>query len=268
MASKVIYMFGPAFAVLLLSKTPMRTTFQKYGLTTAGLSWLWFFKTALLVVLLLLGTFAAVLVLGNGAQVPGFGLVQFSKGALAGQMASLAAEYGQPVPTLDFPPASILFLLLLVQAFLAGYSVNLLVSLGEELGWRGFLLKETQELGFWKSNGLIGLIWGIWHWPIIWLGHNFPHYPLKGCVIMTFFCIALSFPLAYVRVKTKSLLGPAAFHGMVNASGGLTLLFITQANELLGSITGIAGILAGGLLMAGIFWWDQPFIKEYKNHKL
>jgi membrane protease YdiL (CAAX protease family) len=39
-----------------------------------------------------------------------------------------------------------------------------LVTLGEELGWRGFLLPHLVDLGERRALILSGAIWGLWHW--------------------------------------------------------------------------------------------------------
>ena len=66
------------------------------------------------------------------------------------------------------------FWLVLVGGTLAGLTINGVAGFGEELGWRGFLQSEWKALGFWKSSWLIGLIWGVWHAPIVLQGYNYP----------------------------------------------------------------------------------------------
>ena len=84
------------------------------------------------------------------------------------------------------------FWLILVQALIAGTTVNAILAFGEELGWRGFLLKELSAMGFWKSSALIGLIWGLWHTPLILMGHNYPQHPQIGVAMMTGWTMLLS----------------------------------------------------------------------------
>ena len=49
----------------------------------------------------------------------------------------------------------------LFQGLFAGITVNAIAGFGEELGWRGFLLKECSKLKYWKASIFIGFIWGI-----------------------------------------------------------------------------------------------------------
>jgi membrane protease YdiL (CAAX protease family) len=65
-----------------------------------------------------------------------------------------------------------IFWISLIQGLFAGITINAVAGFGEELGWRGFLLREFDYMGFWKSSAIIGVIWGIWHAPLILQGHN------------------------------------------------------------------------------------------------
>ncbi len=118
-------------------------------------------------------------------------------------------------------------------------------------------------MGFLKSSGFIGLIWGLWHLPIILMGHNYPHHPYFGIVIMCLFTLSVSPLFTYVRVKTKSVLGPSMLHGMINPTGPMYLLFIANGNELYSSIAGWAGVIAGIILTICIFLFDEKFVTEY-----
>lgn len=60
---------------------------------------------------------------------------------------------------------------------MSGATVNLPFMLGEELGWRGFQFEETKLLGFWRSSLLIGVLWGLWHAPVIMMGYNYSGEP-------------------------------------------------------------------------------------------
>ncbi|MDR1761129.1 MAG: CPBP family intramembrane metalloprotease, partial [Bacteroidales bacterium] len=62
----------------------------------------------------------------------------------------------------------IVFLLLsLVQAVVAGYTINAFFAFGEELGWRGYLLKALQGKKFMSVSLITGFVWGLWHFPLI-----------------------------------------------------------------------------------------------------
>ena len=83
--------------------------------------------------------------------------------------------------------------------------------------------------------------------------------------MMTLFTTTLSFPMAYCRFKSRSILGPSALHGMLNAIGPLTAVFVVAANPLFGFVAGIAGIAVTLLLTVGIYFFDKKFIENYQT---
>jgi membrane protease YdiL (CAAX protease family) len=111
----------------------------------------------------------------------------------------------------------------------------------------------------------IGVVWGLWHAPIIVQGHNYPGHPVAGIFVMTIFTTTLSFPMAYCRFKSRTILGPSALHGMLNAIGPLTVFFVVGANPLFGFVAGIAGIAVTLLLTIGICVFDKRFRRDYQT---
>lgn len=96
-------------------------------------------------------------------------------------------------------------------------SINGLLGLGEEIGWRGFLEKNISS-PFIKKNIIIGIIWGGWHIPIILLnGHNYSENRYLGCLMMIMLCISISFYFSHILKKSNSLLLMGVLHGSVNA---------------------------------------------------
>jgi len=150
----------------------------------------------------------------------------------------------------------------LLQGLIAGITINAVAGFGEELGWRGFLQKELGYLGFWKSSVTIGLIWGLWHVPIILQGHNYPEHPQAGVLMMIIFTLLLSPIFSYVRLKAKSVIAAAIIHGSLNATVGLPLMVIKGGNDLTVGVTGLAGFIVLALANVGIFIYDKCFAKE------
>ena len=137
---------------------------------------------------------------------------------------------------------------------IAGATVNAIGALGEELGWRGFLLQQWAGLGFWRCHGLIGLVWGVWHWPVILRGHNYPQHPEWGLLMMLLFCLSASPLLGYLRERAGSLLAPVLAHGVVNGSSGV-VLFLAGASDLWRGPAGMAGVLV--LAAANLLLWRR-----------
>ena len=136
-----------------------------------------------------------------------------------------------------------------VSGILLAPALNFVNCFGEEWGWRGYLLPKLLEKYKMLPTLLIsGVIWGIWHAPIIALGHNYgtgyPGYPYLGIFAMCIFCIVMGIFLSYVTVRTGSCL-PAVFaHGSINGFAAIGMLYTdgTVAEPLIGPVpTGIIG---------------------------
>jgi membrane protease YdiL (CAAX protease family) len=157
------------------------------------------------------------------------------------------------------PPVIVLLAAALILT--VGPVVNIIPTLGEELGWRGYLLPKLRELHSDRAAVVItGLIWGFWHLPIIVMGHNYgtgyAGYPWLGILAMIIFCVSLGIVEGYATIRLDSVIPAAMIHSAVNAGAGLpVLLSVAGFNALLGpAITGLVGgiplmILAGVLLV-------------------
>ncbi len=262
----VCYMPAPAYATLILEKLVYRGSLKPYGFTLKNMSLRWLLVTTVgFTWFIVLGTFVVIGILGNVFGVGLFGRIDFSEAAVLHQVTIFThGAFGDLPQHSPVPPVAI-FLLSLLQGTIAGFTINLPFTFGEELGWRGLLLRETQESGLFKSNLFIGVVWGLWHAPIILQEHNYPGHPVAGIFMMTLFTTSLSFPMAYCRFKSKTILGPSALHGMFNPLGMLTVFFVVGANPLFGFVAGIAGIAVISLLAVSIYFLDKKFVRDYQT---
>jgi len=153
-------------------------------------------------------------------------------------------------------------LLTLIQSAFAGISINALAAFGEELGWRGYMLIHLKGWSFMKGSLLIGFVWGIWHFPLILMGHNYPHHPMIGVVFMTIFCMLISPLLSYFVIKSRSVIPAAIFHGTINAFAGFVPFFLTGSNELIKGLTGVTGFMAIFIVTFGFYLYDRFVTKE------
>ena len=167
------------------------------------------------------------------------------------------ASYHTAMEANPMPPVLIVLLLLMTPLF------NLVPCLGEEWGWRGYLLpKVAQRMGFLPTVLLTGLIWGLWHAPIIVAGHNYgmhyPGYPWVGIGAMCLFCIASGTLLSYITLKTNSCWPAVLAHGALNGTAAVGVLFLANPmvyNHFIGPIpTGIIGGFAYLLVAIWIVW--------------
>jgi len=161
----------------------------------------------------------------------------------------------------QFNPA--IFLLMQIGgALVAGYTINAVFAFGEELGWRGYLLKTLHNKKFLHVSLITGIVWGIWHFPLILLGHNYPQNPVAGVGMMIILCILLSPMMTYIVIKSKSVITAAIFHGSNNAIAGIVILYIVGGNDLTNGITGLAGFLALLLVNLAFYLYDKYITKE------
>ena len=150
----------------------------------------------------------------------------------------------------------------LISGLVAGVTLNGVLGFGEEIAWRGFLVKELRGMKFLEASVCIGIIWGLWHAPIILNGHNYPQHPIAGVFMMTLMCTMMTVMLMYFRQKSGSVIVAAIMHGAFNGIAGLSLLVISPSNDLLYGSTGLAGCLALFIINICLFLYDRYISKE------
>jgi membrane protease YdiL (CAAX protease family) len=131
-----------------------------------------------------------------------------------GTLADVTKMY-PPGTTAAIPPMALLASTFL-NAVIIGPVLGLIITFGEEYGWRGYLQSELVHLGRIRGVGLLGIIWGVWHWPIIWMGFNYPGQPVLGPLLMTAYTVVLSYFLAYAVFKSKGMWTAAYLHALNN----------------------------------------------------
>jgi membrane protease YdiL (CAAX protease family) len=97
----------------------------------------------------------------------------------------------------------------LFSAVLAPF-FNMLLAIGEEAGWRGFLYPALGErMPRTRAAVLSGVAWGAWHAPLIAMGYNYGSdylgFPALGIAAVTVFCMAFGTFLCYLRERSGSV---------------------------------------------------------------
>jgi membrane protease YdiL (CAAX protease family) len=107
---------------------------------------------------------------------------------------------------------------LIVQSSMGG-----LFTLGEEVGWRGYLQeKMLGRFGLNRGLLLLGAIWGYWHLPIIMMGYNFPEHPVLGAVLfMPVGTTLIGIFMGWIYLRSRSIWVPALAHGSANLTAML-----------------------------------------------
>ena len=158
-------------------------------------------------------------------------------------MTELLDKINAALPSGKTISPTIFLLAQVANGFIAGITINALFAFGEEIGWRGYLLKLFTGQRFLPTAIIIGTIWGLWHMPLILMGHNFPDHPVIGVFVMTIACICLAPIVQFIRLKSGSVVAAAIFHGSFNAFGTFVPLFFEHTDDLLSGPMGLAGIV-------------------------
>ncbi|MFE9576268.1 CPBP family intramembrane glutamic endopeptidase [Nocardia sp. NPDC006044] len=105
-------------------------------------------------------------------------------------------------------------------------------ALGEELGWRGWLLPQlNNRLGVTGGIVATGVIWGLWHAPLTLLGYNYPNLGAWAVVAFIGFCVPFGAVLGWLRMYTGSVWPCAVAHAAFNGSAMLFGLFNSAEHE-------------------------------------
>lgn len=169
------------------------------------------------------------------------------------------AQMSQSIPDID---AYKLLAITIASGLSAGITINALFAFGEEIAWRGWLLKQFEGVKFLKTSLIIGACWGIWHAPLIAMGHNYAQHPFIGLVMMIIWCTLLTPIIQYIRIKSKSVITAAIFHGTLNAGAGLSLMYLDNFNDLLGGSAGLVGFIILLVINCSLFAIDKWVTKE------
>jgi membrane protease YdiL (CAAX protease family) len=172
--------------------------------------------------------------------------------------AMLAKGAGDQASGLAAVPEWLLLTVVGVQAVVLGPVLALPIAFGEEYGWRGYLQGELIKLGRVRGILLVGVIWGLWHAPIIAMGHNYPGYPVLGIFLMTLYTIGLGFFLGYAMLKSGSVWLAAFLHGLNNQVAAFLFAAIYMPDDPVFSFgVGLYGIVVWAIVVAGLLLLDQ-----------
>lgn len=117
----------------------------------------------------------------------------------------------------------------LVLVFIIYIFVMFLIGGGqEEFGWRGYILDPLQDkIGLIKASLLIGLLWGLWHYPL-WLmpGESHVYYSFIGFVL---FAISFSVMIGIMyQVSGKKMVIAWVMHAASNYALSLFPVFFNE----------------------------------------
>ncbi len=162
--------------------------------------------------------------------------------------------------TASIPPMALLASTIL-NVIIIGPILGLIITFGEEYGWRGYLQSELVHLGRVRGVGLLGIIWGVWHWPIILMGYNYPGQPVLGPLLMTGYTVVLSYFLAYAVFKSKGVWTAAYLHALNNQALSFFLVaVVTPVSVVMSFGMGIPALVLCALVV--LLLLRDPIWKE------
>jgi membrane protease YdiL (CAAX protease family) len=169
------------------------------------------------------------------------------------------------------------FVLITLQASINWLLVNGLLSIGEEFGWRAYLLPKLMARftgaepasgsaenpvpadlyasGARKASVLIGLIWGVWHWPLFLMSLRLtPDFPLLYLLVFPVSTCCMSVLLCWVTLRSGSVWPASIGHGLINGTSIIPMMPLKGAASMLlgpgpGGVIGMLGYLMAALVL-------------------
>jgi membrane protease YdiL (CAAX protease family) len=245
----VVMMFMPALATFVVNRwiSPRPDLLRQTGVTNPGGSkkwWpfaliAWFGPPAATVLALLVGW--------------AFGVYDADWAGFSGLSEQLQSGFAPDART---PPAR-LALAQVAEVLLLGW-LNIIPAFGEEWGWRGYLTLALLPLGQPGAFLVTGVLWGMWHAPLLVLGYNYPNVPVVVAFIMMLcFCTLTGVLLSWLRLASDSVWPAAVAHGFLNAAAGLSVVFSDAGhavNNVTAGLLGWPGWLVLVLLITLLVW--------------
>ena len=237
-------MFTPAIAVVIVALLTKQKGFWRY---VAAWPMAPIGRFVGMCVLGLLGPLALVIV--GVIAVSMLGLVDLDLEHLSGFSAQLEAQLGALGQTAaELPDPHVIAAVQLIAIPVAAILPNGILAFGEELAWRGWLTTALRPAGVWPTLIITGVLWGVWHAPIILLGHNYGRTDAWGVLLMVGACVAWGMFFGWLRLRSRSLWPAVLAHGSLNASAGLIMVLMALDSPYRPEIAGPMGMVMWALL--------------------
>ncbi|RNL84347.1 CPBP family intramembrane glutamic endopeptidase [Halostreptopolyspora alba] len=225
--SAQLYMFTPGLAALAIGfvvwRRPARVA-RGLALTLRPFRRVGGYCLLAFLVFTLLGVIAPLV-------AAALGVIQLDLTGFSGLRAAI--EERMPGAAKDLTPTGFplrAYLVALGMFLLTVVPVTLLMTFGEELGWRGYLLPRLLPLGVWPALLLTGVIHGLWHGPQLliqarsgWMGAD------SVAVFLTFVVVA-GILFGWLRLASGSVWPAVVAHGANNSVTSLGFLTLSDAD--------------------------------------
>jgi membrane protease YdiL (CAAX protease family) len=147
----------------------------------------------------------------------------------------------------SFPPAARFGLLFALSMTLVSL-LSFLSAVGEEIGWRGYLLTRLVEAEVPRPVLLSGVVWAVWHLPLVVSG-QYAAGPSRAlsAVVFVLTVVGIGFVMGWMRLSTGSVWPAVVLHAVWNAVIQGTFDTTTKGTSMW---VGEAGILVAAAALA------------------
>ncbi|HDR8171241.1 CPBP family intramembrane metalloprotease [Bacillus cereus] len=199
----VVYMFTPVFSSIL-TRIILKEGFKDVSFSLGNLKIWKGIGFALLIPMVICGITYSI------AWLSGIARFQHPEGGMLEPIYNILG--------LQYLPEPFSFIYLVVLSGILGSLLNLIPVLGEEMGWRGYMLTRLVDAEFSRPILISGLIWATWHVPIVIAGLYVEGSSVLLSVLGIYFCIVpFSYITAYLRLITGSVWPSVIIHTTWNA---------------------------------------------------
>lgn len=152
----------------------------------------------------------------------------------------------------------------------AGVLFAAIFALGEEIGWRGFLVPELAITRSFTGVALIsGVIWALFHFPFVFIfGGERAGTPIPyQLLVMTIQAIAISTIVAWIRLMSGSLWTAVIFHSVLNPFGQGLFTNLTTNTGITPYIAGEQGLALAitWSIVAIMFWLKRDSLPQFQS---
>jgi membrane protease YdiL (CAAX protease family) len=157
-------------------------------------------------------------------------------------------------------PNGAVILLYFIFTGTIGMAGSMATGLGEEIGWRGFLVPELYKTcSYTKTSLIVGCVWALWHFPIlIFADYNSGTPAWYGLTCFTVLVVSISFVFAWFPLKSGSLWTGAILHASHNLFIQSVFTPLTKENgQTKYFIDEFGAVLPIVCLIVAIYFWTR-----------
>jgi membrane protease YdiL (CAAX protease family) len=165
---------------------------------------------------------------------------------------------GLALPAREYNPG-------LFFSFMGLYLVTFFIAwpkyFGEEYGWRFYLQDRMFALlGGYRGVVLVGLIWGLWHLPLMLMGLNFPDNLIAGNLVYLVYAVVIGIIFSYGVLKTKSIWIAVLLHAITDSLVVTGYPYIANGQVIVAflPVLVLLGVLAAVLLRSKVWIEEGP----------